>query len=42
MACFAVINVAQGSVATYAGRGGICDVHFTANVPGNLSVKKIS
>ena len=26
MACFADINVSQGSVATYARRGGIIDI----------------
>jgi len=43
MACFADINVSQGSVATYmrATSGGIFDVHLTANLPRNLPVKKI-
>ena len=41
MACFADINVSQGSVATYARCGGIFDVHLTANLPRNLPVKKI-
>jgi len=41
MACFADINVSQGSVATYATRGGIFDIHLTANLPRNLPVKKI-
>jgi len=31
MACFADINVSQGSVATYAKCGGSFDNHFTAN-----------
>ena len=31
MACFADINVSQGSVATYARCGGSFDIHFTAN-----------
>jgi len=39
MACFADINVSQGSVATYARCGGIFDIHLTANLPRNLSVK---
>jgi len=39
MACFADINVSQGSVATYATRGGIFDIHLTANLPRNLPVK---
>ena len=41
MACFAYINVSQGSVATYARCGEIFDIHLTANLPRNLSVKKI-
>jgi len=41
MACFAGINVSQGSVATCARRGGIFNVHLTENLPGNLPVKKI-
>jgi len=40
MACFADINVLQGSVVTYARRDGIFDIHFTANLPRNLPVKK--
>jgi len=40
MACFADINVSQGSVATYARCGGIFNMHLTANSPGNLPVKK--
>jgi len=40
MACFADINVSQGSVTTYAMCGGICDIHLTANLPRNLPVKK--
>ena len=39
MACFADINVSQGSVATYAWCSGIFDTHLTANLPGNLLVK---
>ena len=39
MACFVDINVSQGSVATYARRGGFLDIHLTANLPGNLPVK---
>jgi len=41
IACFADINVSQGSVATYARCGGICNIHLTANLPRNLSAKKI-
>ena len=41
MACFADINVSQGSVAKYAGCGGIFDTHLSANLPGNFPVKKI-
>jgi len=36
-------NVSQGSVAklaTYTRCGGIFDMHLTANLPGNLPVKK--
>jgi len=40
MACFADINISQGSVATYAGHAGIFDIHLTANLPRNLPVKK--
>jgi len=40
MACFADINVSQGSVATYARCGGINDIHLTAYLPRNLPVKK--
>ena len=40
MACFAdIINVSQGSVATYARCGGIFNIHLTANLPRNLPVK---
>jgi len=41
MACFAHINVSQGSVATnatYAKCGGIFDIHLSANLPRNLPV----
>jgi len=40
MACVADINVLQGIVATYARYGGIINIHFTANLPRNLPVKK--
>ena len=40
MACFADINVSQGSVATYAGCGEIFNIHLTANLIRNLPVKK--
>ena len=40
MACFADTNVSRGSVATYARCGGIFNTHLTANLPGNLPVKK--
>ena len=36
MACFADINVSQGSVPTYAMCGGIFNTHLTANLPKNL------
>jgi len=41
MANFADINVAQGSVATYATCGGILIIHLTTNLARNLPVKKI-
>ena len=40
MACFADIDVSQGSVATYARCDGIFNMHLTANLPRNLPVKK--
>jgi len=42
MACFAAVNVSQGSVATYAMCGGIFNIHLITNFPMNLSVKEIS
>jgi len=39
MACFANINVSQGSVATCAMCGGIFNIHLTTNLPKNLPVK---
>ena len=39
-ACFAEINVSQGSVAIYSRCGGIVDNYLTANLPKNLPVKK--
>ena len=39
MACFADINVSQGSVATYARCGGISNIHLTANLSWKLPVK---
>ena len=39
VACFADINVSQGSVATHARCGGIFNVYLTANLPRNLAVK---
>jgi len=41
MACFADIDVSQGSVATDARCGEIFNIHLTANLPKNLPVKKI-
>jgi len=41
MACFADINVSQGSVATYARCGGIFYIHLTATLLRKLPVKKI-
>jgi len=40
MACFADINISQGSVAAYARCGGIFDSRLTAHLPKNLPVKK--
>jgi len=42
MACFANINVSQGSVATHARCGGIFDIYLTVNLPRNLPVEKNS
>ena len=39
IACFADINVSQGSVATYARCGGMCCIRLTANLLRNLPVK---
>jgi len=39
VACFADIDVSQGSVATYARCGGIFNIHLTTNLPRNVSVK---
>ena len=39
MACFADINVSQGTVATHARSSGIFDIHLTAKLPRNLPVK---
>ena len=36
MASFADINVSQGTVATYAGCGGIFSIHLTTDLPWNL------
>ena len=40
LACFADINVSQGSVATYARCGGMFNTHLTANLLRYLPVKK--
>ena len=40
-ACFADINVSQGSAATYAWCGGIFNIHLTANLPRTLPVKTV-
>ena len=42
MACFAGINVSQGSVATYARCGGLFNIHLTTNFPNNLPVRNFS
>jgi len=40
MACFADINVSQGSVATHARCVGIFNIRLTTNLQRNLPVKK--
>ena len=40
MACFADINVSQGSVATETRSDGIFNTSLTTNLPRNLPVKK--
>jgi len=40
MACFADINVSQGSVATYARCDGMFTTHLNANLLRNLAVKR--
>jgi len=42
IACFADINVSQGSVAIYARCDGIFNIQLTTNLPRNLPVKKFS
>jgi len=42
MACFADINISQGSVAIYARCGVIVYIHLTANLTRNLPVKIFS
>ena len=39
MACFADVNVSQGSVATYARCGGSFIIHLSTNLPRNFLVK---
>jgi len=39
MACFADINVSEGSVSTHARCGGIFIIHLTNNLPKHLLVK---
>jgi len=41
MACFANVNVSQGSVATYARRGGLFNIHLTTDLQRNLTVEKV-
>ena len=41
MACFADINVSEGSVATYARCRGSFNIPLTTDLPRNLPVKKI-
>jgi len=40
MACFADINVSQGSIATYARCGGMFNIQLTANLLRNLPMEK--
>jgi len=40
MACFADINVSQGSVATYARCGGTFNIRLGTNLLRNLSARK--
>jgi len=40
MVCFADISVSPDSVATYARRGWIFDMHLTTNLPRNLPLNK--
>jgi len=45
MACFADVNVSQGSVATYGRCIGIFNTHLTTNLPiyqGIFNLKKMS
>jgi len=39
MACFADVNISQGSLATYARCGGIFNIRLTTNFPRSLPVK---
>jgi len=41
MACFANVNVSHGSVATYARRGGLFNIHLTTDLQRNLPVEKV-
>ena len=41
IACYADINVSQGSVETHARCGGIFNIHLTTNLTRNFPVKKI-
>jgi len=41
MACFADINVSQGSVTTNARCSEMFHIHLTANLLRNLTVKKL-
>jgi len=38
MTCFSDVTVSQGSVATYARRGRIFNIHLTTNLTENLPV----
>jgi len=39
MACFADVNVSQGSVATYAGCDEVFNIHLTTDFQGEKSFK---
>jgi len=42
MACFAYVNVSQGSVATKARCDGTFVIHLTANLPKKIHAEKLT